>query len=67
MSFRGTVVFFDSANFKATIRPFGSEGGYVEGVRVSRAIPEGQMTAGRTVIVDGEGFNPQEMVVIAVL
>lgn len=67
MSFRGTLKAFNSASFTATVQPFGSSTSYIENVKVSRAIPEGQMTAGRTVIVDGEGFNPQEMAVIAVL
>ena len=64
---RGTVQAFDGATYKATVQLAGSIPTWLAGVRVSRAIPAGEMVAGRgCAVLFLDSANPDEAVVIAV-
>ncbi len=65
-SLRGTLVAFDSATFRATVRLDMSPAQSLAKLPVSRAIPSVEMVPGRRVLLDrGEPHNPEELVVIA--
>ena len=67
MLFRGTLVSFDSGAWTAVVRADGSAPQTLTGVRVNRAIPSGEMVAGRRVLVAaGEHGDVGDLVVVAV-
>jgi hypothetical protein len=66
-TYRGRVVSFDSGSHTAVIRLEASSPQTLTGVRTSRAIASGDMTAGRRVILDtGDHNDPADFVVTAV-
>ncbi len=65
---RGRLVRFDGSSWRAVVRLEGSASMELTGVAVSRAIPAGQMVAGRTVLVDtGDGHGPAEAILTAIV
>jgi hypothetical protein len=66
MLIRGTLVSFDSTAWTAVVRADGSAAQTLTGIRVSRAIPSGEMVAGRRVLVAaGEHGDVGDLVVVA--
>jgi hypothetical protein len=65
--YRGSVVSFDSLNWKADVRLDGSQAQSLAGVKTSRNIAAVEMTAGRKVLVDtGDHGDLADVVVFAV-
>ena len=59
---------FDGSTWRAVVRLEGSASMELTGVAVSRAIPSGQMVAGRTVLVDtGDGGDAPEAILTAIV
>jgi hypothetical protein len=64
---RATIISFDATPHTATVRLDGSAAETLTGVRTSRAIASGDMTAGRRTIVDtGDHNHPDDFVITAV-
>jgi hypothetical protein len=64
---RGAVQSFDGVAYKAVVQLAGSIPTWLEGVRVSRAIPTAEMVPGRScAILFPDPANPEEAVVVAV-
>ena len=64
---RAILVAFDATGYTATIRPPGSAAAAISGVPVSRALPAGEMVAGRQVAVAGfAAADPTNAVVLGV-
>jgi hypothetical protein len=67
MLIRATIVSFDAVTYTATVRPDRGGAQALTGVRVSRAIPSAEMTAGRLVIIaTSDHGDPADLVVLAV-
>ena len=65
---RGRLVRFDGRTWRAVVRLDGSASMELTGVAVSRALAEGEMVAGRTVLVEtGVAGDPAEAILIAVV
>lgn len=65
---RATLVSFTTGPpWAADVRPDGGPGLTLTGVAVSRAIPSGEMTPGRKVLVDtGDHHDPNDAILFAV-
>jgi hypothetical protein len=64
---RGVLQSFDDTTYLATIAMAGSLSVWLEGVPVSRAIADTEMTAGRNVaVLFFDASNPEDAVVCAV-
>ena len=64
---KGSLRSFDSTAYTATVQMAGSLATWLEGVPVSRGIPEAQMTAGRAcAVIIFDAANPRDAVVTAV-
>ncbi len=64
---RATIVSFDSGTYKAVVRLDGSAPMTLTGVSTNRGIASGEMTAGRSVIIDlGDHGDPADTVLTAV-
>jgi hypothetical protein len=58
---------FDSNNYAATVEISGSGRAYLQGVKVARNIPAGEMVTGRNVLVNFiDEHNARDAAVIAV-
>jgi hypothetical protein len=67
MVYHGILRAFDGGTYTATVQLTGSLAGWLRTVPVSRAIPAGEMAAGRKVAVGVfDPSNPADTVVIAV-
>ena len=65
---RGRLVRFERSTWRAVVRLEGSASMELTGVAVSRAIPAGQMVAGRGVLVDtGDAHDPAEAILTAIV
>lgn len=64
---KATLKSFDPATYTATIQVDGSIATYLTAVPVSRAIPAGELTAGRiTAIVFFDAHNPDDAMITGV-
>jgi hypothetical protein len=67
MLLRGILVSFDSGSWTAVVRLDGSAPQTLTGVAVSRALPSGEMVAGRRVLLAaGDHGDVADIVVVAV-
>jgi hypothetical protein len=64
---RGILQSFDDTTYLATVAMAGSLSVWLDGVPVSRALPDAEMTAGRNVaVLFFDASNPEDAVVCAV-
>ena len=64
---RGIVRGFTAGSYTASVQLVGSRSAYLDGVPVSRAIPSGEMVAGREcVVLFFEATDPNDAMVIGV-
>lgn len=64
---KGILKAFDSGTYTATVQIAGSLSVWLEGVKVSRAIPATEMVVGRTcTVIFLDESNPSDAVVVAI-
>lgn len=64
---KATLKAFNSSNYTATVQLSGSLSVWLEGVKVSRAIPIAEMVVGRTcTVIFLDPSNPSDAVVVAI-